>query len=96
MAVVKRIGPGSAFKVGGAVYALIGLIIGALFSLIGMTMGAAMPPNSVPGLGMMFGAAAIIILPICYGIVGGIMAAITAFIYNLVSGWVGGLEVDLG
>jgi hypothetical protein len=52
--------------------------------------------NSVPGFGMMFGAGAIIILPICYGIGGGIVAAITALIYNLVSGWVGGLEVDLG
>jgi hypothetical protein len=96
MAVVKRIGPGSAFKVGGAVYALLGLIIGALFSLIGMAAGAAMPPNSMPGFSYLFGAGAIIILPICYGLLGGIMAAITAFIYNLVSGWVGGLEVDLG
>jgi hypothetical protein len=95
MAVVKRIGPGSAFKVGAAVYALLGLIIGALFSVIGMVAGAAMS-NSVPGFGMMFGAGAIIILPICYGIGGGIVAAITALIYNLVSGWVGGLEVDLG
>jgi hypothetical protein len=95
MAVVKRIEPGSAFKVGAAVYALLGLVIGALFSVIGMAAGAAMS-NSVPGFGFMFGAGAIIILPICYGIGGGIMAAITAFIYNLVSGWVGGLEVDLG
>jgi len=95
MAVVKRIGPGSAFKVGAAVYALLGLVLGALVSLFAMVAGSAMS-NSMPGFGFMFGAGAIIILPICYGIMGGIMAAITALIYNLVSGWVGGLEVDLG
>jgi hypothetical protein len=29
-------------------------------------------------------------------LIGGIGAAIAAFFYNLASGWVGGLEVDLG
>lgn len=94
MAVVKRIGPGSAFKVGAAVYALLGLVLGALFSLMGLLAGSMMS-SAMGGFGFMFGAGAIIILPICYGIFGGIFAAITAFIYNLVSGWVGGLEVDL-
>jgi len=30
-----------------------------------------------------------------YGIVGGIGGAIGAVIYNLVAGWVGGIEVDI-
>jgi hypothetical protein len=41
------------------------------------------------------GFGAIILFPICYGIIGGISAAIGAAIYNLVAGWVGGLEVDI-
>jgi hypothetical protein len=41
------------------------------------------------------GFGAIILFPICYGIIGGIFAAIGAAIYNLVAGWVGGLEVDI-
>jgi len=45
------------------------------------------------GLGMGF--SAILIFPIMYGIVGGIGGAIGASIYNLVAGWVGGLEVDI-
>jgi hypothetical protein len=38
---------------------------------------------------------AVILCPIVYGLIGGIGAAIGAFIYNLASGWVGGLEVDI-
>ena len=45
--------------------------------------------------GLGFGLASIIIFPICYGIIGGIAAAIGPAIYNLVAGWVGGLEVDI-
>ncbi len=36
MAVLKHIGPGSAFKVGLVVYGFIGLIIGVLLSLIAL------------------------------------------------------------
>jgi len=45
---------------------------------------------------MMYGgAAAIIILPIMYGIFGFIGGAIGAWIYNLVAGWIGGIEIEL-
>jgi hypothetical protein len=35
------------------------------------------------------------LFPICYGLIGGIFGALTAVIYNLAAGWVGGLEVDI-
>jgi hypothetical protein len=95
MTTVKRIGPGSAFKVGLALYGLLGLIFGLIFGLISMLGGALAPPAQAGAFRMFFGVGAIIILPLVYGIFGGIMAAISAALYNLVAGWVGGLEVDI-
>jgi hypothetical protein len=95
MAIVRRIGPGSAFKVGATMYAFMGLLLGIFFALISMLGGALMPASEAGALRMFFGAGAIIFFPICYGIIGGIFSALGAVIYNLVVGWVGGLEVDI-
>jgi hypothetical protein len=94
MAIVKHIGPGSAFKVGMVVYAILGFIIGIPFAFIGMLASSLATSHSAfPGAGLGF--FSIILFPICYGILGGVFGALTAFIYNLAAGWVGGLEVDI-
>ena len=100
MATVKRVAPGSAFKIGLVMYAILGLILGIFMAFISMVAGtlgslgeSAAPGAKLLGFGMGFGA--IIIFPIGYGVIGGIFAAIGAVIYNLVAGWVGGLEVDI-
>jgi transmembrane protein DUF3566 len=100
MATVKHIGPGSAFKVGLVVYAFFGLIVGicmALFSTmigsLGSMAGTGGPAMKAFGFG--FGLGSIIIFPIFYGVIGGIAGAVGAVVYNLVAGWVGGLEVDI-
>jgi hypothetical protein len=100
MATLKRVGPGSAFKVGFAVYGILGLILGVIFALIsllgGPLLGGAFPPGAQPGVfRMFFGIGAVIMFPVCYGIIGGIGAVILALLYNLVAGWMGGLEVDI-
>jgi hypothetical protein len=99
MAHLKRIGPGSAFKIGLIVYGLLGLVIGAFVSLFALLLGGAMSAaggsSPMPMFGAFMGVGAIIFIPICYGVIGGIFAAIGAFIYNLAAGWVGGLEVDI-
>ncbi len=101
MATIKRIGPGSAFKVGLVTYAILGLVIGACFAFISMIAGSlgglagSEASAGAKALGMGFGLGAIIIMPIMYGILGGIGAAIGAFVYNLAAGWIGGLEIDI-
>jgi uncharacterized membrane protein len=102
MAVLKRIGPGSALKVGLVGYALLGLIVGVLVTLLALVRGPiACPfgsPHSAFCIGVVrhfHGGLALILCPIVYGIIGGICALIGSLIYNLVAGWVGGLEVDI-
>lgn len=100
MATVKHIGPGSAFKVGLVTYAIIGLILGICMALFSMVAGSlsSLAGAQVAGaraLGFGFGVGAIVVFPILYGIIGGIVAALAAVIYNLVAGWVGGVEVDI-
>jgi len=94
MAIVRRIGPASAFKVGLVSYALLGLIAGVFCSLIALA-GVSFAPHAHLPFGGAIGLFAVILCPIVYGIIGGIAAVIGALIYNLTSGWVGGLEVDI-
>src|SRR5260370_36873071 len=98
MATVKRIAPGSAFKVGLVVYAFLGLIIGvcmALFSMVAGSLGR-LAGGGTPGarvLGFGLGLSAIITFPILYGISGCIGGAIGAVGYHLASSAVGGLQL---
>jgi hypothetical protein len=100
MATVKRVGPGSAFKIGLVLYGILGLCAGILMALFSMVAGsltsmagADAPAAKMMGFGMGFGA--IIIFPIVYGVMGGIFAALGAILYNLVAGILGGLEVEI-
>jgi hypothetical protein len=95
--VLKRIDPGSAFKVGGAIYGLLGLVLGVIFaciSLFGAAFSAA-THNSAGFVGMFFGVGAVIFLPLFYGLLGAVMAALTAWLYNSLIGLTGGLKIDL-
>lgn len=94
MAVVKRIGPGSAFKIGLVAYGILGLIAGVFCSLIALAGISFAPHARLPFAGAM-GLFAVILCPIVYGIIGGIAAVIGALIYNLASSWVGGLQVEI-
>jgi len=98
MTVLKRVYPASAFKVGLVAYGILGLILGVFCSLIALGAPALgrHAHGMILGRFVGFGVLAIVVCPIVYGLVGGIAAVIGAGIYNLVAGWVGGLEVDIG
>ena len=65
----------------GILYGIISLII-VPFLFIGMLFGHG-------GLGAVF----VIFLPIVYAVMGFILGVITAFVYNLVAQWTGGIEL---
>ena len=99
MAVVKRIGPGSAFKVGLVLYGLLGLIIGACITLFSLVGAGFMRSQNAPApaiAGMIFGTMAIVMFPILYGVMGGVVGALSALLYNFAARLIGGLELDLG
>ena len=94
--IVRRVGPLSLAKIMGALYVLIGLVIGGIISLISIVGGAFIPNDEAGGLaGVLFGAAAIVILPVFYGVLGFVTSLVGAAIYNAVASVVGGVEIDV-
>jgi hypothetical protein len=94
MAIVQRIGLASAFKVGLVVYGVLGLLAGVFCSAIAFAGIQFAPHAHMPfsGWGSLL---PLILCPILYGTVGGVALLISAFLYNLASGWVGGLQVEV-
>jgi hypothetical protein len=92
--VVKRIGPVSCAKIAGILYAVMGLCFGALISLLAMS-GFGPDRGGVAGLGTMMGVGAIIAFPIFYGVIGFVSSLIAAWLYNIVAGMAGGVELDV-
>ena len=92
---ITHIGPISVAKVAFVLYGVIGLVFGAVvavISLLGAGLGVAAGEESSL-LGAMFGVGAVILLPLFYGGLGALMALFTAWLYNVVAGFVGGVEV---
>jgi hypothetical protein len=93
--VIRSVGALSCAKIVGTMYAVLGLIFGALFSVVAVLGGFAAGQEGPGALGAMFGAAAVVVFPICYGALGFVMSLIGAWLYNVFAGMVGGVEVDV-
>ena len=85
---VRRFGVGQTAKVAGVLYALMGLI--AVPILLVATLVA--PDETGVGFGIGFA----LLLPLLYGLLGFVFTALGCIIYNLVAGWVGGIEIEIG
>ena len=99
--VVRRIKPMSLGKMLAVLYAVMGLIAGVLIALVSavgssMASGASMPDSGPNPFAMMagMGIAAIVVIPLMYGIFGFIGGLIMAGLYNLFAGMVGGVEIE--
>lgn len=96
---IRRVGVGSAFKVGALVSALLIAVFGIFFvvlpSLIGASLLGALGGNGAGGFGLVTGLLIYFGLIVFYGLLGGIFGALYAFFYNLVARWVGGLRIEV-
>jgi len=94
--VITKVNAVSVAKVAAVLYAGLGLLFGAMFSLIGMIglTGAMGDTEGGAFVGLLFGAGAIIVMPIVYGIFGFIGSLIMALLFNVAVGMTGGIEIE--
>jgi hypothetical protein len=94
---VKKFDVLSVAKISGLCYGAMGLLFVPFFLLFGMVAGEASKQagGMPPGFAAMFSAGMAVMMPIIYAVMGFIFGALGAFVYNLISGWVGGIEVEL-
>jgi hypothetical protein len=95
--VIRHIGVGSLARILGALYAFWGFVFGVIVALVALA-GAGFSASSESPMqgwaGGLFGVGAVIFLPILYGVLGAIGGALTAAMYNVVAGVVGGLTIE--
>lgn len=94
---VKSFDVMSVAKISGLCYGIMGLVFVPFFLLIGMVAGQAgkQAGGMPPGFAAMFGVGMAVMMPVMYAVMGFLMGALGAFIYNLISKWIGGIEVEL-
>ncbi|MBW2972868.1 hypothetical protein KY346_00570 [Candidatus Woesearchaeota archaeon] len=89
---LKKIGVFSLAKIQAILMAIMGLLVGIFYAILGTAMGPAMGAqgaNLLHSLGLL----SIVIMPIFYGVFGFISGLIGGFLYNIVAGAVGGVEL---
>jgi hypothetical protein len=91
--IIKRIGVLKLAIFQGAMMAAFGLLMALIFMAFGAMIGSM--NHNAAAFGAIGGIAALIFLPILYGVFGFIAGAIGAALYNLIAGIVGGIEMDV-
>ena len=91
MTQLKRLGVMSVARLYAILMAIAGFIVGLFMAILSLISGMA-ANSAVLGFGL--GLASIIVFPIIYAVTGFICGAIGAFLYNVVAGKIGGIEMD--
>lgn len=93
MQVLKSVGVMSVAKIMGLVYGCLGLILAPFFGLFAL-LGSLAGQEKTPFAGVI-GIVFAILIPLFYGAIGFVAGAIGALLYNVMSKWVGGFELEL-
>ena len=92
---ITYVGPLSIARVAFVLYGVLGFVFGAILAVMAVlraSVGAATGDESA-WLGAIFGVGAVVSFPLFYGGIGALTALVTAWLYNLVAGVVGGVEI---
>lgn len=95
---LKHIGVWSLTRMTIILYAICGFVVGgimSIFSLLGAAIGRASGSQGAEGMAMLFGVGAVFFMPVMYAVFGGVGVAFSTWLYNLLAGAVGGVELDL-
>ncbi len=88
---IRTLGVAQMAKVLGALYFLLGVVFALIFGVVG-----SMVPSAETGADVaMFGTGFIIAMPFLYAILGFVFGALIAWLYNVVAGFTGGIEIEL-
>ncbi len=95
--IIKRIGPLSCAKIVGLLYAFLGFLAGGLLSLFSLAgfVGGHTSHSAAGPFAALFGVAGIILFPLIYGALGFVIALISAAIYNVLAGIMGGIQLEV-
>jgi len=79
------------------VMGVMGLIFGLIYgAVLGVTGIITVVGGSKAGIMMLVGGvAAVVLLPLLYAALGFVFGALSAWVYNVVAGRIGGLEIEL-
>jgi hypothetical protein len=92
MYTLRSVGVLSCAKIMGAIYGCLGLIFVPIFLLVGFaSLISGKSPDSMSGFAML---ALCLLLPILYGVMGFVMGAFSAWLYNMFARWLGGIQMD--
>jgi uncharacterized SAM-binding protein YcdF (DUF218 family) len=94
--VIKSLGVLSVAKMYGAMGVLVGLLVGVCIAAVSALWGTRMTEDSsgVGALGAGMGLAAIVVVPIFYGVFTFLSGLIGGWLYNMLAGMVGGVEIE--
>ena len=97
---IKHVDVLSVAKIAAVVYAGLGLIGGVIFACIALLsagLTSAMQQNAQipPIFSLFFGVGAIVAMPVVYGVMGLILGAISAWLFNVAAGIAGGVRIQV-
>jgi len=91
---LRSVGVLSVAKVSGICYGAMGLLFVPIFLLFSMIAAFAGKQTGAPAFPAAIGIGFALVMPILYAAFGFLFGAIGAFVYNLVAGWIGGIEME--